>query len=280
MSVCSLISLSVSLCVLASSAGPSRYHGDESRHRQSAIISYTLPTEFLLYSPLVYICVLSLHSHTFSVSTPISPTPLLTSHQSPFLLPSQWVVESSLRCLVQQKATRSNGTCSRWRHNQYDPPMSHLATAFFICPCERSIVITLSTPSLSLLPRSSLLLHPFLSLPSWSFIPLFVQLLPAPFLKYNQKYVRRDRAQHCAYTENLPIHSDMDVDTPTHTHTPPPHTQLQQILLTGYTAVLCVIRLLFTPVSSNHFDQWACDSQMKLQYPTRVCMIRWPSQSD
>lgn len=66
--------------------------------------------------------------------------------------------------------------------------------------------------------------------------------------------------------ENLPILSDMDVDTlQMHTHVKP-----LQILLTGYAAVPCVIRLPFTPVSSNHFDQRACNSQTKLRDPTRV----------
>lgn len=72
------------MCVLASSAGPSCYHGDESRHRQSAVISYTLPTEFLLYSPLVYICVLSLHlySHTFCLCKLYTPFSHVTPDQS------------------------------------------------------------------------------------------------------------------------------------------------------------------------------------------------------
>lgn len=44
---------------------------------------------------------------------------------------------------------------------------------FIIGPCERSIAITLlAWPSSSILPRPSLL-HPFLSLPSCSFIPFF-----------------------------------------------------------------------------------------------------------
>lgn len=128
----------VSVCVLASSAGPSCYHGDESRHRQSAVISYTLPTEFLLYSPLVYICVLSLHlySHTFCLCKLYTPFSHVTPDQSLafFLIPPQWAVESSLRCLFQHKATRSNGRCSRWSYNQYDPPMSRLATALLFVP--------------------------------------------------------------------------------------------------------------------------------------------------
>ena len=70
LSVCSLISSSVSSCVLASHAGPSCYHGDESRHRLSAVISRMLPTGVFLHSPLVIVCVLSFHreSHTPSIS--------------------------------------------------------------------------------------------------------------------------------------------------------------------------------------------------------------------
>lgn len=129
MSVCSLISLSVSLCVLASSAGPSRYHGDESRHRQSAIISYTLPTEFLLYSPLVYICVLSLHSHTFSVSTPISPTPLLTSHLFSFLPSELWSPASGVwfnRKLLDQMAHVQDGATINMTHPRATWPLRFL----------------------------------------------------------------------------------------------------------------------------------------------------------
>lgn len=99
--------------------------------------------------------------------------------------------------------------------------------------------------------------------------------------------IRCDRAQDYANTcENLPILSNTDVDTlqmcaQTHTHTRRhTRTQLLQIVLTGYAAVLCVIRLPFAPVSSNHLDQEACSSQMKLRSPTRVCVTRWPSQSD
>ena len=61
LSVCSLISSSVSSCVPASLAGLCCYHGDESRHRLSAVISCMLPTGIFLDSPLVIICVSSLY---------------------------------------------------------------------------------------------------------------------------------------------------------------------------------------------------------------------------
>lgn len=69
--VCSLISSSESSYVLASSAGPSCYHGDESRHRLSAVISCMLPAGIFLDSPLVIICVPAFH-HKATLSTSLS----------------------------------------------------------------------------------------------------------------------------------------------------------------------------------------------------------------
>lgn len=79
LSVCSLISLSVSSCMLASPAGPSCYHGDESRHRLSALISCMLPTGIFLDSPLVIVCVLS-----FQRKSTLPPSFCLSS---PWLIP-------------------------------------------------------------------------------------------------------------------------------------------------------------------------------------------------
>lgn len=149
--------------------------------------------------------------------------------------------------------------------------------SFIICPCERSIVITLSTwPSSSHLPRPSSV-HPFYlglsSLFLWNFcLHLFWGIFR------NTYATRSDVTKHniIRIFENLPILSGMDVDTlQMHTHVKP-----LQILLTEYAAVPCVIRLPFTPVSSNRFDERACNSQMKLWDPTRVSMIRWPSESE
>lgn len=86
LSVCSLISLSVSSCVLAGPAGPSCYHGDESRHRLSAVISCMLPTGIFLDSPLVIICVLSFH-HKGTLSPSLCPFKLCTLLSSPRLIP-------------------------------------------------------------------------------------------------------------------------------------------------------------------------------------------------
>lgn len=83
LSVCSLISLSVCSCVLASSAGPSCYHGDESRRRLSAVISCMLSMGIFLDSPLVIICVLSVHHEaTLCPFTAFQYSPLSPSYSS------------------------------------------------------------------------------------------------------------------------------------------------------------------------------------------------------
>ncbi len=143
LSVYSLISLSVSSCVLASPAGPSCYHGDESRHRLSAVISCMLPTGIFLDSPLVIICVLSFHrkSHTHSISlslwalhSPLSDLCLSVVSSSSSLDPplpvsplsilSSRSVQPQVTNLLLQKATATRSHYRRrgWSYNQYAPP--------------------------------------------------------------------------------------------------------------------------------------------------------------
>lgn len=109
---------------------------------------------------------------------------------------------------------------SIWATNE---PPGH---SFIICPCERSIVITLCTrASSSHLPRPSSG-PPFSPLPARSLIPFSV---PAPFLRYNQKYTGRDPMwQSTRLCKHLwkPPHTfkhgcghTADVCTNTHTHT-------------------------------------------------------------
>lgn len=91
LSVCSLISLSVSSCMLASTAGPSRYHGDGSRHRLSAVISCMLPAGIFLDSSLVIICFLSFIMKPLSPSLSLSSVAWSFSHIPPlWLLLSFW----------------------------------------------------------------------------------------------------------------------------------------------------------------------------------------------
>lgn len=69
LSVCSLISLSVSSYVLVSPTGPSCCHGDESRHRLSAAISSKLPTGVFVRFPSSHhlFLVLSSQNHTLAI---------------------------------------------------------------------------------------------------------------------------------------------------------------------------------------------------------------------
>lgn len=141
LSVCSLISLSASSCVQASPAGPSCYHGDESRHRLSAVISCMRPTGIFLDSPLVIICVLSFYSlHPSKLctlpdlfSSIVSPSRLSSVHFPPapmlYILPSS-PPETNL-LLKKATATRSHYRHSGCSYNQYVPLLALLNNPLF-----------------------------------------------------------------------------------------------------------------------------------------------------
>lgn len=163
---------------------------------------------------------------------------------------------------------------SIWPTNE---PPGH---SFIICPCERSIVITLcSRPSWSHLPRPSSG-HPFSPLPARSFIPFLCLHHFWGIIRNTWAESRCDRAQDYANTcENLPVLSDTDVDTlqmcarthahvctHTQTHT---STQLLQILLTGYAAETCSASSdspslqcpLTIWIRKPAAHRWSCDCQ-------------------